>query len=719
MFRIISLPRIIREGADLDFGVTQVMLIPNTNLAVVGAKDGHIYVLDRNDMGKYNSASNNIVQTIDLGSNSFLRSSMSYFSGSKKYVYSWSENSLLRAYPYDSVSNSFDLNNTIISGLQGQTGNNGAVLSVSSDGSVDSTGILWASYAATGDANQSVTPGNLRAIDASDVRRELWNSSVSPSNDPGNYAKFSCPTIANGKVYLPTFSNQLVVYGLTGNPVNTCSLVNVAANKPAFASSLEVSYYPASAVTDVTDGNLDTTRWSSQFSDPQYIYIDLGKEYDICRVILHWETAVGKDFKIQVSDDANVWTDAATITGNTSYINYISVNTSGRFVRMYGTKRGTPYGYSLYDSEVNGKPVLNGCSTPDSLFVTDIYESSATLHWAGTAATEYILQYKTVTAVNWNQVTTLQNSVTLNDLSCNTPYQFGVQKVCSVSDSSDFYFGSAGFTTLECNINCDPLPTRWSTQDIGNTALAGSACYNGSTGTFELKGSGTDIGGMQDAFRFSYKTIVAGGEIIARVVDQDNANSLDKCGIMVRETLAEGSRYAFIGITSGKGVVFENRATTGGTSSSVSAGSGIKAPYWLKISMVGSTFTGFISADGLAWTKVGNSVDDSFGNGLPVYAGLAITSHDNTILSSAHVDNVNTGAAILPLKLISFYRPIDLKPNGCAGMDNNQGNRNQLFCRRSIPRIIGTIPLLIRYGLKIMESIHKTTMQQTIIRCPA
>ncbi len=90
-----------------------------------------------------------------------------------------------------------------------------AVLSVSSNGSIDSTAILWAGHAAGGDANQSVRPGILRAFSALDVTKELWNSSIANFTNPGNYAKFNCPTIANGKVYLATFSNKLVVYGLT------------------------------------------------------------------------------------------------------------------------------------------------------------------------------------------------------------------------------------------------------------------------------------------------------------------------------------------------------------------------------------------------------------------------------------------------------------------------------------------------------------------------
>ncbi len=636
------------EGADLDFGVTQIMLIPNTNRAIVGVKDGHIYLLNRDTMGSYNSVTNNVIQTIDLGSNSFLRSAMSYFKGSKEYLYSWSENSLLRAYPYNRTTGQLNLNSTIVSGLQGPTGNNGALLSVSSNGSVDSTGILWASYAENGDANQSVRPGILRAIDASDVTKELWNSSTYPADNPGNYAKFNCPTIANGKVYLATFSNQLVVYGLTGNSSDNCSLVNIALNKSAYSSSVKASGFEA---FKATDGNLNT-RWASQYSDPQYIYVDLGKRYDICRVILHWANELGQDYKIQVSDDASFWTDAATITNNVSYNHSIPLNASGRYVRMYGTKRGTVNGYSLYEFEVYGKPAANSCASPVNLYTTDVYETNAALHWNGNGASKFVIQYKTVTAVNWSQTTSTTNSIILNDLSCNTPYLYRVQGVCNTNDSSDFSI-AGGFTTLECNISCDPLPTRWSTQDIGDVSIAGAACYNSSTGTFELKGSGNDIWDTQDAFRFAYKTIVGDGEIIARVVDQDNTNEWNKCGIMVRETLDQGSRHAFIAITNSNGVAMQDRTITDGASDNINTGAGKKAPYWLKMVISGSTYTGYMSPDGLNWTKVGNTVNAGFGNGLPVYAGLAITSHDNSVLSTAHVDNYSLGG-VLGVQLISF-----------------------------------------------------------------
>ena len=203
------------EAADLDFGVTEVLLIPGTNRAMTGCKDGNLYVLDRDNMGGYNAGTNHVVQTINLGTNSHLRSSLAYYKGQQKeYVYSWSENALLKAFPFSTGTNTFDLNQTISSGVQGPVGNNGALLAVSSNMSVDSTAILWASHAASGDANQSVRPGILRAFEANDVTKELWNSGQYPSDYPGNYAKFNCPTVVNGKVYLATFSNKLVVYGL-------------------------------------------------------------------------------------------------------------------------------------------------------------------------------------------------------------------------------------------------------------------------------------------------------------------------------------------------------------------------------------------------------------------------------------------------------------------------------------------------------------------------
>jgi hypothetical protein len=125
-------------------------------------------------------------------------------------MYVWSENDQLRAFPF---SGGLFATNPTVSTDNGPTGGCGADLAVSSNGATSGTGILWATYAVSGDAGSVVSPGILRAFDASDITRELWNSTQGGASS-GTYAKFCSPTIANGHVYLATFSNQVVVYGL-------------------------------------------------------------------------------------------------------------------------------------------------------------------------------------------------------------------------------------------------------------------------------------------------------------------------------------------------------------------------------------------------------------------------------------------------------------------------------------------------------------------------
>jgi len=338
---------------DLDVGVIQVLLIPQTQLAVSGDKSGELFVVNRDSMGSFKAAGNNIIQRIGLSENSNLHASLAYYPGnSGEWIYVWSENTALTAYPFDRSRGQIDTTRTI-AGPFGPYGQNGAFLSVSSNGSDDSTAILWASHAATGDAEWSTDPGILHAYSAVDVTRELWNSSEDPHDQPGSYAKFVCPTIANGKAYLATFSNELAVYGLVDKSADTCSTANIALNKPSYSSSLENSSFSTAAAFDGNQAN----RWSSRYSDPQFIYVDLGQQYQICDVVLRWETALGKDFQIQVSDDAVTWTAVQSIFGNNQLTSVVNLNATGRYVRMYGTARGTGYGYSIYEFEVYGNPV--------------------------------------------------------------------------------------------------------------------------------------------------------------------------------------------------------------------------------------------------------------------------------------------------------------------------------------------------------------------------
>ena len=138
------------------------------------------------------------------------------------------------------------------------------------------------------------------------------------------------------------------------NPTPVCPGTNIALGKVATASSLQSAGFPASKAVD---GNA-ATRWSSAFSDPQYIYVNLGAIYNLCSVGLTWEAAYGKNFTIDVSNDAITWTNLAMVTGNAALTNNIFISGSGQYVRMYGTARGTAFGYSLYEFSITGSIIL-------------------------------------------------------------------------------------------------------------------------------------------------------------------------------------------------------------------------------------------------------------------------------------------------------------------------------------------------------------------------
>ena len=126
---------------------------------------------------------------------------------------------------------------------------------------------------------------------------------------------------------------------------SSCNTTDAALNHPATASSLENASFPASAAVDGNTG----TRWSSGFSDPQWLEVDLGASQTVCEVTLDWEAAYATAFQIQVSPDGTNWTTIYSTTTGTGGNQTLSVSGTGRYVRMYGTARATPYGYSLWE----------------------------------------------------------------------------------------------------------------------------------------------------------------------------------------------------------------------------------------------------------------------------------------------------------------------------------------------------------------------------------
>ncbi len=228
-----------------------------------------------------------------------------------------------------------------------------------------------------------------------------------------------------------------VIKERTNNPVP----VNLATGKPVTVSSTEVgANIPANAV----DGSY-ATRWSSLYSDPQWLYVDLGATYDINRVKISWEVAYGKNYLLQVAPDAVNWTTIKTITNNDSLTNnHTGLSGTGRYLRIAGSVRGTIYGYSIYELEVYGTP-----STPPL---------------------ENKLPVVTLTAPANNTGFTTPASVTISASASDA--DGSVTKV-------DFYQGS----TMLFSDNVAPFDYTWTNVPAGTYTITAKATDNSGTGT--------------------------------------------------------------------------------------------------------------------------------------------------------------------------------------------------------------------------------------------
>ena len=202
---------------DYDFGSTGVELLPGTNLALVGSKQGRLYLFRRDQMGHFNTAGDTqIVQSFLATANEEFSNihgaPVFWTSPSGTLAYVWGESDQLKAYRFD--GSRFTTTPAFTSEVMAGEGMPGGMLAVSSNGSAAGSGVVWASIPVDRDANMMTVPGVLRTFDAADVTHELWNSERVPADSIGNFAKFVIPTVADGRVYMATFSNRLNVYGL-------------------------------------------------------------------------------------------------------------------------------------------------------------------------------------------------------------------------------------------------------------------------------------------------------------------------------------------------------------------------------------------------------------------------------------------------------------------------------------------------------------------------
>jgi hypothetical protein len=198
---------------DNDLSSAGPLLIPGTNTLIAAGKTGAIYVLDTTRLGKFQSGNPQAIQILQATppcapggvTCDYTNDPVFWNHSTRPMLYIWAWMDVLRSFTWS--------DNRLAPSATGGAASNypGGYLAGSSNGGRAGTGILWA---LTGD-KQRIAAATLHAFDATDVSREIWNSDMNPQRDaPGDFAKNVPPLVANGKVYVATFSSELAVYGL-------------------------------------------------------------------------------------------------------------------------------------------------------------------------------------------------------------------------------------------------------------------------------------------------------------------------------------------------------------------------------------------------------------------------------------------------------------------------------------------------------------------------
>ncbi|HXN23011.1 MAG TPA: FKBP-type peptidyl-prolyl cis-trans isomerase [Candidatus Dormibacteraeota bacterium] len=329
---------------DLDFGSQGPMILPGTSLLVIGGKEGKMYLLDANNLGREVTGDIQIPQAIQATDSTIRPSSSHHMHNANATwkspqgvnVYVWGENDYLRAYRLNPHTRKLTLPPFATASILPPMGMPGGMLAISAKGSQPRTGIIWATIPRAGDANQALVPGSLYAYNAETLAL-LW-SSTAPGDDSLNFAKGSPPVVVNGKVYVPTISKFVCVYGLkTAPPI----LQNLAANRPATGSApCDPSQTPDKAFNGSASQGPDD-KWCSAAENP-FLQVDLGSNVSINRFVIEHAAAGGDDlllntrgFDIQVSSDGTNFDTVENVVGNIQSITTHDIPPiTARYVRL-------------------------------------------------------------------------------------------------------------------------------------------------------------------------------------------------------------------------------------------------------------------------------------------------------------------------------------------------------------------------------------------------
>jgi hypothetical protein len=187
---------------------------------------------------------------------------------------------------------------------------------------------------------------------------------------------------------------------------------------------------------------------------------------------------------------------------------------------------------------------------------------------------------------------------------------------------------NAGATIGNAQITASSLAD-WTSVDIGNVGMAGSASFTGAFLT--VQGAGADIGGTADAFHFVYQILSGDGQIIAKIDSVANTHPYAKAGVMMRDGVDPGAAHVMLDLQPAGGVEFAQR-TSAGAQTTPLATAMVPFPYWTKLVRIGNTIAGYVSSDGSTWSAVGST---TVAMGATLDVGIVVTSHDTSQLNTS------------------------------------------------------------------------------------
>jgi alpha-L-fucosidase len=275
--------------------------------------------------------------------------------------------------------------------------------------------------------------------------------------------------------------------------------------------------------------------------------------------------------------------------------------------------------------------------TPTDLTATPS-PSSIALNWNSSLSdATFSVMRSTSLSGSYSSIATGISSTTFTDTTAvaGTPYFY---KVAAIQGGATSPYSAVAPAVLSGT--ADPA---WQSRDIGAVGAAGGFVQSGAS--MLVNGSGADIWGTADEFRYVYQPLTGDGTITAKVECVTNTNGWAKGGVMIRESLDANSRYVIAFMSPSNGTALQNRTSTGGSAAGVSASTGLSAPYWIRLKRTGNTFDATQSSDGVNWTSLGSTTVSMASNG---YIGLAVSSHADGSICQALFSNISVKNSFSP-----------------------------------------------------------------------